>query len=198
MLAADRDDLAGEVGRVVTGEEDDDAGDLPRVDLAPERSLAAPLGETPGQVLGKPLADAAPELLVLGAGPDPRLPGDGPAGPQGGLQARGSFVSGQQLAAARTLSLPSTCFIGGHLVELTVPAALAGAAGKFGDGPALAEPGARASVTTSYFIRPRPHTGTYRRGRNAGRPGGNLVPEHASMGARRVPLAVRRRDAGPC
>ena len=50
-------------------------------------------------------------------------------------------MSGQQLAAARTLSLPSTCFIGGHLVELTVPAALASAAGKFGDGPALAEPG---------------------------------------------------------
>src|SRR5262249_20355678 len=34
------------------------------------------------------------------------------------------------------------------------------------------------------------HTGTYRRGRNAGRPGGNLVPEHASMGARRVRRAV--------
>ena len=42
---------------------------------------------------------------------------------------------------ARRLSLPSTCFVGGHLVELTVPAALAGAAGRFGDGPALAEPG---------------------------------------------------------
>src|SRR5262245_3846182 len=67
MLAADRDDLAGEVGRVVTGEEDDDAGDLPRLGRAPERLLAGQLGETPGQVLGKPLADAAPELLVLGA-----------------------------------------------------------------------------------------------------------------------------------
>src|SRR6266566_9036576 len=69
------------------------------------------------------------------------LPGDGPAGPQGGLQARGSSVAGQQLPAARRLSLPSTCFVGGHLVELTIPAAIAGAAGKFGDGPALAEPG---------------------------------------------------------
>src|SRR6516164_3347915 len=76
-------------------------------------------------------------------------PATGPAGPQGGLQARGSFVSGQRLTAvcgqrltaARRLSLPSTCFVGGHLVELTVPAALAGAAGRFGDGPALAEPG---------------------------------------------------------
>lgn len=58
---------------------------------------------------------------------------EGPAGPQGGLQARGSFVAGQQLAAARTLSLPSTCFIGGHLLELPVP----GAAGTFGNGAAL-------------------------------------------------------------
>src|SRR5262249_1544522 len=131
----------------------------PGLGRAPKRPRAGQRGETPGQVLGKPLADAAPELLVLGAGPDPRLPGDGPAGPQGGLQARGSFVSGQQLAAARTLSLPSTCFIGGHLVELTVPAALAGAAGKFGHGPALTAAGGRGSVTTSYFIRPRPSHG---------------------------------------
>src|SRR5690242_2886932 len=68
-------------------------------------------------------------------------PCDGPAGPQGGLQARGSSVAGQQLPAARRLSLPSTCFVGGHLVELTIPAAVASAAGKYGDGPALAEPG---------------------------------------------------------
>ena len=39
-------------------------------------------------------------------------PCDGPAGPQGGLQARGSSVAGQQLPAARTLSLPSTYFLG--------------------------------------------------------------------------------------
>src|SRR6516164_9929024 len=68
-------------------------------------------------------------------------PATGPAGPQGGLQARGSFVSGQRMATARRLSLPSTCFVGGHLVELTIPAALGAAAGEFGDGPALAEPG---------------------------------------------------------
>jgi hypothetical protein len=70
-------------------------------------------------------------MLAFWAGPSPLLRKDGPAGPQGGLQARGSFVSGQQLAAARTLSLPSTCFVGGHLVELTIP----GAARKFGNGP---------------------------------------------------------------
>src|SRR6516164_3802173 len=68
-------------------------------------------------------------------------PETGPAGPQGGLQARGSFVSGQRMATARRLSLPSTCFVGGHLVELTIPAAIGAAAGKFGNGPALAEPG---------------------------------------------------------
>jgi hypothetical protein len=133
--------------------------------LAPGPARAEKRGETPGQVVGEPLADAPPELLVLGAGPHPRLPNNGPAGPQGGLQARGSFVSGQlvangsgrpladvpgqRLTAARRLSLPSTCFVGGHLVELTIPAAISAAAGRFGDGPALAEPGGRASVITS-------------------------------------------------
>jgi len=64
-------------------------------------------------------------------------------------------VSGQQLAAARRLSLPSTCFVGGHLAELTIPAAVVGAARRFGDGPAPAEPGGRAPVIASYFIRLR-------------------------------------------
>jgi len=62
-------------------------------------------------------------------------PKEGPAGPQGGLQARGSFVSGQQLAAARRPSLPSTCFVGGHLVEPMIPVALGTVTWKFGDGP---------------------------------------------------------------
>jgi len=66
-----------------------------RLVLAPGPARAAKRGQTPGQVPGEPLADPAPELLVLRAGPHPRLPNNGPAGPQGGLQARGSFVSGQ-------------------------------------------------------------------------------------------------------
>ena len=45
MLAADRDDLAGQVGGVVAGQEDHDVGDLPGLGRAPERLPADQLGQ---------------------------------------------------------------------------------------------------------------------------------------------------------
>jgi non-ribosomal peptide synthetase component F len=112
-----------------------------RLVLAPGAARIPQRGKTAGEIGGEPFADTTAELLVLRAGAQPVPPCDGPAGPQGGLQARGSSVAGQRLPAARRLSLPSTCFVRGHLVELTIPAMIASAAGKYGDGPALAEPG---------------------------------------------------------
>src|SRR4051812_36042210 len=44
VLAAYRDDLAGEIGRVVAGEEDDHVGDLPRLGVPAERLALGQLG----------------------------------------------------------------------------------------------------------------------------------------------------------
>src|SRR3954454_10116651 len=48
VLAADGDDLAGEVGRVVAGEEHDHVGDLPRLGIAAERLTPGELGKQLG------------------------------------------------------------------------------------------------------------------------------------------------------
>src|SRR5262249_34285990 len=52
-------------------------------------------GGTPGQVVSEPLADAVRICSFFGLDRTRASPNDGPAGPQGGSQARGSFVSGQ-------------------------------------------------------------------------------------------------------
>src|SRR3984957_16251316 len=59
MLAADGDDLAAHVGRVVAGQEDDDVGDFPRLG-APTEQLAP---AEHGQVL---VRDGPVEERVLG------------------------------------------------------------------------------------------------------------------------------------
>src|SRR5262245_5420057 len=159
MLAADRDDLAGEVGRVVTGEEDDDAGDLPRLGRAPERLLAGQLGETPGQVLGKPLADAAPELLVLGADRTRASPATDPRARRGGCRPAGASCLASNWpprvrSAYQALASLEATWWRCRSRLLSQAQRRSSATGR----PTPSRE-ARVSVTTSYFIRPRPSHG---------------------------------------
>ena len=85
-------------------------------------------GEAAGEVVRQPLPDLMAELLVLRAqrtGASCENPLVTTPRARGGMRARGSSVPGQRAAAARRLSLPSTCFVGGVPVELTIPAAVA-------------------------------------------------------------------------
>jgi len=63
MLAAHGDDLSGEVGRVVAGQEDDDVGHLPGLGAAPEQLAPAQDGQVfvgnPVKSMSEPGAERA-------------------------------------------------------------------------------------------------------------------------------------------
>ena len=84
-------------------------------------------------------------------------------------------------------------------MELTIPAALAGAAGKFGDGPALAEPGGP-RISYHQLLRAEPPRSRGRFIAEGVAPGDRVAiwsPNTHHWVLARVRRAVRRRHAGP-
>src|SRR5215831_9851162 len=159
----------------------------------PARLGAKP--ETPGQVAGEPLADAAPELLVLRAGPHPRPPATDPRARRGGCRPAGaSCLASNWPPRAGSAYQALVSSEATWRSSRSRPRSWAPPGGS-ATGPPRPSRGAAHQLSPATSSGYDSHTGTHHRGRGARRPRGDLVPEHAPLGARR-PIPGADRFAG--